>query len=270
MITAYDYPTALIEDEAGIDAILVGDSVGTNVLGYASEQKVTMADMLHHAAAVARGVRSAYLLADLPFGSVTTPALALKNARALLAIGVECVKIEGWKDKAGIVRHLSRKKIPVCAHIGYNPQIHGSKPATFGKTAEEAHVLVESALALEAAGAVMIVLEKIPEEVAGIITQKLRIPTIGIGSGRFCDGQVLVINDILGTSERTFRHARKYMDFHALALAAVAKYSGDVGKGVFPGPEHAGHIDGEEIEKLRTILKREKSTGIIKQLSPSP
>jgi 3-methyl-2-oxobutanoate hydroxymethyltransferase len=255
MVTAYDFPTAQIEDNAGIDAILVGDSVGTNVLGYGSEQEVTMADMLHHVAAVARGVKTAYLLADLPFGSVASPVLALKNARALCEKGVGCVKLEGWREKRGIVEHLSNNKIAVCAHIGYNPQVHGSQPKTFGRKAGEARLLVESALELEAAGAIMIVLEKIPAEVAGMITERLRIPTIGIGSGGLCDGQVLVINDILGTSERTFKHAKRYMDFHGSASAAVRKYSVEVEKGKFPGDGHAAHIDGEELEKLKTILQ---------------
>lgn len=254
MVTAYDFPTAQIEDMAGIDTVLVGDSVGTNVLGYASELEVTMADMLHHAAAVARGLKSAFLLADLPFGAAEAPDIALKNARNLYDKGVECVKLEGWREKCGIVEHLSKNKIPVCAHIGYNPQIHGSKPATFGKKAEEARMLIDSAQALEAAGAVMIVLEKLPEEVAGIITEKLGIPTIGIGSGRMCDGQVLVISDILGTSERTFRHAKRYMDYHGSASAAVRKYAEEVEKGEFPGVEHASHIDGDELEKLKRIL----------------
>jgi 3-methyl-2-oxobutanoate hydroxymethyltransferase len=255
MVTAYDFPTAQIEDDAGIDAILVGDSVGTNVLGYGSEREVTMADMLHHAAAVRRGVKTALLLADLPCGSVATPALALKNARALCEKGVECIKLEGWREVRGVVEHLSNNKIAVCAHIGYNPQVHGSTPKAFGRKAEEARLLIESALELEAAGACLIVLEKIPGEVAGIITERLRIPTIGIGSGGLCDGQVLVINDILGTSERAFKHAKKFMDFYGLASAAVRKYAEEVEKGGFPGDEHAAHIDTEELEKLNRILK---------------
>jgi 3-methyl-2-oxobutanoate hydroxymethyltransferase len=254
MVTAYDFPTAQIEDKAGIDVVHVGDSVGTNVLGYGSEEEVTMADMVHHAAAVARGLQSAFLMADFPFGSATTPALALENARALCKTGVACVKLEGWREKCDVVEHLSKQGITVCAHIGYNPQVHGSKPHTFGRKAEEALLLIESALALEAAGAVMIVLEKIPEEVSGIITEKLGIPTIGIGSGRLCDGQVLVINDILGTSERTFRHAKKYMDYHGLVSAAIGKYAEEVEKGEFPGEEHSSHIDEEELKKLKRLL----------------
>jgi len=256
MLTAYDFPTAQIEDRAGVDAILVGDSVGTNVLGYTSEQQVTMADMLHHAAAVARGARHAFLMADLPFGSVDTPAVAEKNSRALIAAGMDCVKLEGWREKAATVKRLSGKGIPVCAHIGYNPQIHGSKPKTFGKSAEEAQLLIESALVLERAGAVLIVLEKVPQEVAAIITKKLTIPTIGIGSGKFCDGQVLVINDILGTDERTFTHAKKYMDFNSLAFNAVEKFSRDVAKRKFPGAGNSASIDKGELGKLMRTLSK--------------
>jgi 3-methyl-2-oxobutanoate hydroxymethyltransferase len=260
MLTAYDFPVAQIEDRAGVDCILVGDSVGTNVLGYTSERQVTMADMLHHCGAVARGVTSAYLLADLPFGSADTPAQAEKNSRALVARGIECVKVEGWKEKTAIIEHLSNKKIPVCAHIGYNPQIHGSKAKTFGRSAGEARLLVESALALEAAGAIMIVLEKMPEEVAGIITDRLSIPAIGIGSGRSCDGQVLVVNDILGTSERAFSHAKRYMDFYGLASKAVQAYSEEVLRGRFPGSGHAAHIDGQVLAALKMSLTLEKQT----------
>ena len=254
MVTAYDFPTARIEDAAGIDVVLVGDSVGTNMLGYGSEREVTMADMLHHAAAVARGVQNAYLLADLPFGSAKTPGDAEKNARALLATGIDGVKIEGWREQCGTIEHLTNKNIPVCAHIGYNPQVHGSKPKTFGMKAEEARLLFESALALEAAGAMMIVFEKIPGEVAGLITERLRIPVVGIGSGPRCDGQVLVVNDILGTSERTFKHAKRYMDFHTLVSAAIKNYSDDVENRVFPGPEHSAHCDEQELEKLKSLL----------------
>ena len=196
MLTAYDFPSAQIAEAGGVDAILVGDSVGTNVLGYSSEREVTMADMLHHTAAVARGTQNALLLADLPFQSTETPEDAERNALLLRGKGAQIVKIEGWREKCSIVSHLSRKGIPVCGHIGYNPQIHGTKPKVFGTTAEDARDLIESSLLLEQSGAVLLVIEKVPEEVAGIITEKLHIPTIGIGSGRYCDGQVLVINDV--------------------------------------------------------------------------
>lgn len=250
MVTAYDFPTAQIADEAAVDAILVGDSVGTNMLGYTTEREVTMEDMLHHSAAVARGTKNAFLLADLPFRSADTPLDAEKNCRKLIEKGIACVKCEGWKEKCGIVAHLSGKNIPVCAHIGYNPQIHGATPRVFGATASEAFKLIESAQMLEKAGAVLLVVEKITEEVAGIITQKLRIPTIGIGSGRLCNGQVLVINDILGISAKTYMHARKFLDFHTLALKAIKTYSAEIKKGNFPAEKHLHHINQEELKQL--------------------
>ena len=255
MVTAYDFPTARIEDEAGVDTILVGDSVGTNVLGYASEQEVTMDDMAHHVGAVARGTKSAYLLADLPFRAADTPEQAEANALRLLERGAECVKIEGWGEMRTVIEHLSRKKIPVCAHIGYNPQIHGVRAKVFGAAAEEAFDLVKSARMLEAAGAVLLVMEKLPEEVARLITDCVAIPTIGIGSGRFCNGQVLVVNDVLGVGERTFRHARKFLDLHALALGAMRAYVRAVEEGTFPAEENLRHVDPQELEKLKTLLR---------------
>jgi 3-methyl-2-oxobutanoate hydroxymethyltransferase len=253
MVTAYDCPTAQIADEAGVDAILVGDSVGTNMLGYASEREVTMADMLHHTAAASRGIATSYFLADLPYQSAETPSDAEKNAYRLLEKGAECVKLEGWRDRCPVVARLKQKNIDVCAHIGYNPQIHGAKPKVFGASAEEARILIESALMLEAAGAVLLVIEKVPEEVAGIITKKLRIPTVGIGSGRFCDGQVLVINDLLGISKRTFRHARQFLDFRTLALDALRTYAAEVENGRFPAEKHVHRIDPEERKKLNLL-----------------
>jgi 3-methyl-2-oxobutanoate hydroxymethyltransferase len=251
MVTAYDCPTARIADEAGVDAVLVGDSVGTNMLGYRSEREVTMEDMLHHTAAAARGIKEAYFFADMPYRAAETPRLAEENALRLLSKGALCVKLEGWREKCGVVSHLSRKKIPVCAHIGYNPQIHGAKPKIFGASAKEARELIESARLLEKAGAVMLILEKIPEEIAGIITKALRIPVIGIGSGRLCDGQVLVVNDVLGIAERSFRHARAFMNYRARALQALRAYVATVEKGVFPAEKHVHHLDPEELGKLK-------------------
>jgi 3-methyl-2-oxobutanoate hydroxymethyltransferase len=253
MVTAYDFPTALMADEADMDAILVGDSVGTNVLGYTTEREVTMEDMLHHSAAVARGTKNAYLLADLPFRSADTPLEAEKNCRILIEKGIRCVKCEGWKEKCGVVAHLTGKNIPVCAHIGYNPQIHGATPRVFGATAREAFQLIESAQMLEKAGAVLLIIEKVTEEVAGIISQKLRIPTIGIGSGRLCDGQVLVINDLLGISVKTYKHARRFLDFHTIALEAIKTFSAEVKNGTFPAEKHLHHINPAELKHLASL-----------------
>ena len=250
MITAYDWPTAKIADTAGIDCILIGDSVGTNVLGYASEREVTMADMLHHTAAVRRGVQDALLIADLPFHTAESALEAEKNARRLLEKGADIVKMEGWAEKKEMVAHLAGEKIPVCAHIGYNPQIHGSKPHVYGSKVDEARMLLDSALLLEQSGAQLLIMEKVAEEVAGIITEQLRIPTIGIGSGRHCNGQVLVIHDLLGFSEKTYKHARKFLDLKGLASAAIKLYITEVEGGRFPSEENVHHADQGELDKF--------------------
>ena len=256
MVTAYDFPTARIEDAAGIDAVLVGDSVGTNVLGYGSERDVTMADMIHHTAAVARGVRQAFVLADLPFGSVETVSDAERNTDLLINGGAECVKIEGWRERCPIIEHLSKKRYKVCAHIGFNPQIHGSRPRAFGKTASEAQDLLESGCMLQDSGAQLIIVEKITSEVAGMITGKLHIPVIGIGSGPSCDGQVLVINDLLGISERTFRHVRMFAESHKTALMAVTAYVDAVEKRNFPAHEHSLYMDPAEFQTFQNKVKK--------------
>jgi 3-methyl-2-oxobutanoate hydroxymethyltransferase len=251
MITAYDFPMARLADEAGIDAVLVGDSVGTNVLGYASEREVTVADMVHHTAAAARGIKNAFLLADLPFQSAESPSDAEINARCLLGAGAEAVKIEGGAEKGEIIACLANKGISVCAHIGYNPQLHGMKPRVFGATVDEARLLVASARKLEAAGAGLIVLEKVCEEVAGIISQMLRIPTIGIGSGRLCDGQVLVMHDVLGMSGKTFRHARSFINLRELTLGAIKAYRSAVETRGFPGEKNVHHMNPEVFARLQ-------------------
>ncbi len=239
MLTAYDFPMAEMLDEAGVDSILIGDSVGTNVLGYSSEREVTMADMVHHTGAVARGTRKAFLIADLPFQSAENSQDAVNNSIQLLNAGAEAVKIEGWAEKIPVISSLAGRKITVCAHIGFNPQIYGPKPRIFGRNADEAKLLIDSAQLIETAGADLLIIEKVVEDVAAIITKKLKIPVIGIGSGRFCDGQVLVINDILGFSAKTYRHARKFLDFRSLAKKAIKEYITQVENGTFPAEENA-------------------------------
>ncbi len=251
MVTAYDFPTAQIADAAGVDAVLVGDSVGTNVLGYASEREVTLADMVHHTGAVARGIKNAWLLADLPYRSAETSLIAERNTKLLLGAGAEAVKIEGWAENSTVVAYLTKKNMPVCAHIGYNPQVHGMKPKVFGASVDEAGLLIESARRLEDAGAVLIILEKITEEVAGLITETLRIPTIGIGSGRLCDGQVLVINDILGLSAKTFRHARSFINLREITFQAIQDYRTAVETRGFPEDKNVHHMNPELFARLR-------------------
>jgi 3-methyl-2-oxobutanoate hydroxymethyltransferase len=251
MLTAYDFPTARIEDEAGIDVVLVGDSVGTNVLGYLSERDVTMDDMLHHTAAVVRGVQQAFVLVDLPYLAAETAESAYGNALRLFEKGAQCVKIEGWQEKCPVIDFLSKNNIPVCAHIGYNPQIHGPKPRLFGKTAAEAFELLQNGRMLQNAGAQLIVVEKVTEEAAGVIALDLAIPVIGIGSGNRCDGQVLVINDLLGVTVRSFKHVRRYAEVRDSTRQAVCTYVADVEARQFPAREHAVAMDAGEAQLLK-------------------
>ena len=255
MLTCYDYPTALLEDKAGIDIIFVGDSVGTNVLGYASEAEVTMEDMVHHLKAVRRGVTDAYLLVDMPYRSYETPTLALENARLLLSHGADGVKLEGGQEQAEVVRALADHGIEVCGHIGFTPQTLGSKGKVQGKSFEQARALMESAFVLERAGLKMIVLELVTEQIGKMVTDRLRIPTIGIGAGRFCDGQVLVVNDILGISPFHRKITKKYQNYHELTFQAISQYKDDVENNLFPTEANAFILDGDELAALEDWMR---------------
>ena len=257
VLTCYDYPTACLQDDACIDIIFVGDSVGTNVLGYKSEKEVTMADMLHHVKAVRRGVTDAYLLVDMPYASDRNEKQAVANANLFLDVGVDGIKLEGGTEKIPIVTTLTEQGIEVCTHIGHNPQIHGTKAATHGKTISKAKELIQTAAALADAGAKLIVLEKITEEVSQIITESLDIPTIGIGAGRYCDGQVLVINDVLGMGP-PFKHAQRYQDYDHLTFEAISQYIYDVENGEFPRDENVSHIDADKLAQVQKWLESER------------
>jgi 3-methyl-2-oxobutanoate hydroxymethyltransferase len=249
MLTCYDYPMACLEDQAGLDIILVGDSVGTNVLGYASEREVTMEDMVHHLKAVRRGVKQAYLLADLPYQSYATPALALDNARRLLAHGADAVKLEGGVEQTDTIRRLTDHGIEVCGHIGFTPQtLHqpGRKARVQGRSFSAAVALLESAIALEQAGAQLLVLELMPEALGKAVTTCLQIPTIGIGAGRFCDGQVLIIHDLLGMTPFRLKFVKRYQQARELTQQAIAAYVRDVEHGRFPDDETAFQMDETE------------------------
>jgi len=249
MLTGYDYPTACLEDQAGIDIILVGDSVGTNVLGYASEREVTMEDMVHHLKAVRRGVMQAYVLVDLPYQSYETPQLALANATTLLAHGADAVKLEGGGEQVETVRQLSAQGITVCGHIGFTPQtLHqpGRRARVQGRSSSEAVALLESAMALEQAGAKLLVLELMPEPLGKAVTECLHIPTIGIGAGRFCDGQVLIIHDLLGLTPFHLKFVKRYQQYRDLTLQAIAQYKYDVEQGLFPSDDTAFQMDEDE------------------------
>ena len=257
MLTCYDYPTAVLQDQAGIDIVFVGDSLGTNVLGYASEREVTMADMVHHLKAVRRGVKRAYLLCDLPYGAYSTPELALQNARVLLDHGADGVKLEGGREQAAVVRALAEHGIDVCGHIGYTPQTLnevGKKPRVQGRTFEGAAALIADASVLEQAGITMLVLELVPEQLSRIITDRLHIPTIGIGAGKYCDGQVLVINDVLGITPFKTRLAKHYGHFREATAQAIADYKREVEEGLFPAPENSFDMDEQALAQVQDGL----------------
>jgi len=253
MLTAYDYPTARAVDLAGIDSILVGDSLGMVVLGYENTLPVTMEEMLHHCRAVSRGASRALLIGDMPFMSYQVGVEdAVRNAgRFLQESGMNAVKIEGGRERLDAVRGILDAGIPVLAHLGLTPQsIHklGGFRAQ-GKSAEAARVLLEDALSLEDAGCFGLVLESIPARVAVYITQKLKIPTIGIGAGSGCDGQVLVTHDLLGLYDKfTPKFVKQYAALHEEIDKAIRSYQNDVLQGNFPAQEHSFSISDQEWE----------------------
>lgn len=257
MLTCYDFPTAQMQDEAGVDVIFVGDSVGTNILGYESETEVTMDDMLHHLKAVRRGVENAYLLCDMPHLSFRTPQVALENARALVAAGADGVKLEGGSEQREVVRALVEDGIDVCGHIGFTPQTlsgPGGKGRVQGKSFDSARSLIESGDALEDAGIMMLVLELVTEGVAEIISRRLTVPTIGIGSGPACDGQVLVMTDLVGISPFTRKIAHRYAEVREMETEAFRRYNEDVRAGHFPTSANAFATEPAELERLRELF----------------
>ncbi len=247
VLTAYDAPTARAQERAGLDLILVGDSVGTNFLGYASEQQVTLADIAHHVRAVRRGAPATPILADLPFATYDTPGDALASARLLLAAGADMVKFEGARP--AIARALSAAGVPVSGHIGLEPQHHEEKRLK-GKTAAAARQLLADAQALDAAGVGLLILELIPEPVAAGISRAIAAPTIGIGAGRGTDGQVLVITDVLGYTDANFRHNRRFAEVGAAVRDASAAFVRDVRARAFPAAENAFPMPKAEASSL--------------------
>jgi len=263
MLTAYDYATALAVDRAGIDAILVGDSLGMVVLGYANTLPVTMEDMIHHCKAVARGAQHALLIGDMPFMSYQASVEeAVRNAgRFLQQCGMDAVKLEGGQERAEAVRAIVAAGIPVMGHLGLTPQsVHqlGGFRAQ-GKTAGAARRLVLDAHALQEAGCFALVLEAIPARLAKLISERLEIPTIGIGAGPGCDGQVLVTHDLLGLFDRfTPSFVKKYADVHRQMAEAFAAYKAEVLAAEFPGAEHVTEMSEEEWEVVARELTGEK------------
>lgn len=255
MLTAYDYSTAKLIDEAEVNSILVGDSLGNVILGYEDTISVTMEDMIHHSAAVARGAKNALVVCDMPFMSYQTSVYdAVVNAGRLMKEGrAGAVKLEGGKEVCPQIKAIVDAGIPVCAHLGLTPQsinaFGGFKVQ--GKTEEAARKLMEDAKAVEEAGAFAIVLECVPSALAELITQKSSVPTIGIGAGNVCDGQVLVYQDMLGMfRDFTPKFVKRFADIGSVMKEAFKAYDAEVKAGVFPGEEHTYAIEDEIIEKL--------------------
>lgn len=248
MLTAYDWPTARLLTEAGIPVILVGDSVADNVLGYPNTLPVTMAEMLHHARAVARGAPDALLVGDMPFGAYQAGCdAATANAAEFLKAGMHAVKVEGGGWVVDLVRHLTERSIPVLGHLGLTPQSVHAFSGLHVQAREEAaqHRLLEDAQALERAGAFAIVLEGIPRALAARVTAELAVPTIGIGAGPDCDAQVLVTHDVFGISSRTRgpvpKFVRAFADIGDRMVEAAQAFAGTVADGTFPDDAHSYH-----------------------------
>lgn len=255
MLTAYDYSTAKLMDEAGINAILVGDSLGNVVLGYEDTLSVTMEDMIHHGAAVARGAKNAMVVVDMPFMSYQASVYdAVVNAGRLMKEGrASAVKLEGGKEVCPQVKAVTEAGIPVMGHLGLTPQsinaLGGHRVQ--GKTQQAAQKLLDDARALQEAGAFAVVLECVPEKLADKVTKELEIPTIGIGAGSGCDGQVLVYQDMLGMfSDFTPKFVKKFANVGQVMKEAFKSYIDEMQQGNFPSQEHCYSIDDDIIEKL--------------------
>jgi len=255
VITAYDYPTAYICDKIGMDIILVGDSVGMTVLGYKNTIPVTMEEMILFTKAVARGTEKAFLVADMPFMSYNiNPSVAIENAcRLIKEGGADAVKIEGGLRMKSTIKHMVEAGIPVMGHIGMTPQTAPlwSGYKVQGKTSASAIKIIEDARSLVDAGAFSIVLELVTTEVARLVTEDIQIPTIGIGSGASCNGQVLVLHDILGMSNKLSpKFVKSYVNISEIVHSALTKYRQDVVRGTFPDDKHTFHMEEDEYMKL--------------------
>lgn len=256
MITAYDYSFAQLFDKAGVNAILVGDSVGMVCLGYDDTLPVTMEDMIHHTAAVSRGAKNALVVADMPFMSYQTSVYdAVTNAGRLIKEGgAQCVKLEGGAEVVPQIKAIVEASIPVMAHLGLTPQsvnaFGGFKVQ--GKSNDGAQKLLDEARAVEKAGAFAVVLECVPAKLAKKVSESIGIPTIGIGAGNGCDGQVLVYQDMLGLfSDFTPKFAKKFADVGAIVNEAVGQYVEEVQSGAFPAEEHEFKIDDEIVDSIK-------------------
>ncbi|MCR4862381.1 MAG: 3-methyl-2-oxobutanoate hydroxymethyltransferase [Ruminococcus sp.] len=255
MLTAYDYTTAKIMDECGVNSILIGDSLGMVMLGYENTLPVTMEDMIHHTAAVSRGAVNTFVVADMPFMSyqVSVEQAVINAGRLIKEGGANAVKLEGGADVCDVIKAIVKASIPVVAHLGLTPQsvnaFGGFKVQ--GKSLEAARTLIADALKIQEAGACMVVLEGIPAKLADIITKKLTIPTIGIGAGNGCDGQVLVYQDMLGlTIGHTAKFVKRFAEAGELMRKGIGDYIDETKSGVFPAEEHTYKIDDEVIAEI--------------------
>ena len=265
-LTAYDYASARLVDEAGIDIVLVGDSLGMVMLGYENTLPVTVEEMLHHTRAVRRGVKRAFLVADMPFASYQVSGdEAIRNASRFIKDGAEAVKIEGGEKRAQLVERLVDAEIPVVGHIGLTPQsLHamgGYKVQ--GRSLKAVEQLVHDALALERCGVCCMVLEGIPREVAALITHEVEVPTIGIGAGPDCDGQVLVFHDVLGlTFAPPAKFVRRYADLSSTITNAVQAFKDDVKAGSYPSDVESYHLPKDTLSTLQAIAERKRAMQI--------
>lgn len=255
MLTAYDYTTAKIMDECGVNSILIGDSLGMVMLGYENTLPVTMEDMIHHTAAVSRGAVNTFVVADMPFMSyqVSVEQAVINAGRLIKEGGANAVKLEGGADVCDVIKAIVKASIPVVAHLGLTPQsvnaFGGFKVQ--GKSLEAARTLIDDALKIQEAGACMVVLEGIPAKLADIITKKLTIPTIGIGAGNGCDGQVLVYQDMLGlTIGHTAKFVKRFAEAGELMRKGISDYIDETKSGVFPAEEHTYKIDDDVIAEI--------------------
>jgi 3-methyl-2-oxobutanoate hydroxymethyltransferase len=266
MLTAYDFPTARILDEAGIPLILVGDSVGQVMLGYETTVSVTMAEMVHHTKAVVRGTKRALVVADMPFLSYSSTEEAIENAGIFMReAGAQAVKIEGGIRSARIIETLVRAGIPVMGHIGLTPQAINTigKVKVQGKTRDQARALIADAQAVQEAGAFSMVLELVPAQLAAAITERLRVPTIGIGAGAGCSGQVQVVTDLIGLGDFIPRHARPYAQVGQAIREAAAAYAADVTAGTFPGEAESTLMDEAVLDEVLGRGVPDRASGTI-------
>ncbi len=251
MLSCYDYPTALLAEQAGVDIILVGDSVGTKMLGYKSPNQVTMEDMIHHIKAVRRGIKNSYLMGDLPLSSVQSPAQALRDARIFLDHGADGVKIEVFETE--IVSHLSENGIEVCVDLIYPfLQQRESQKSVVKLLADYVAIAVDH----QRHGAALLVFTMTPEEIAELAAEQLKIPTIGVGSGKYTDGQVLIATEMLGMTKATLYYNKRYDTFEERTLKAMQQFVNEVTNSEFPTEQNSHHVGEDQLKEVKELIRR--------------